>query len=255
MKKLVVGNLKMNLLSIKERSTYLALIKKELGVKKLKDIELVLCPPFIHLEAFEKLGKKIKLGAQDVFAENSGSYTGEISPLMLKNFACEYVIIGHSERRRYFSENDHEINVKIVAALKNNLKPILCVGETLMEKDSHKTLKVITAQVKEALYEVSASQMERVVIAYEPIWAVGADVAPKTNEVMEARLLIRKILVDLYGVEIAQSVNILYGGNVTTGTVMDVCLKADMDGVLIGRESLHPHQFVKIAEMINENKK
>jgi triosephosphate isomerase len=255
MKKLVIGNLKMNVLSAKERMTYCSLMKKELGVKKLKESELIICPPFIHIEAFGKISKKIKVGAQDVFAENSGSYTGEISPLMLKNFGCEYVIVGHSERRRYFSENNHEINLKVSAVLKNGLRPILCIGESLTEKDEHKTLKVITTQVKESLLGVSNSQIEQVVIAYEPIWAVGTDVTPKTNEVMEARLLIKKILVDLYGSEIAEKVGILYGGNVTAQNVSEVCLRADMDGVLIGRESLHPHQFVKIAEIINEAKK
>lgn len=253
MKKLVVGNLKMNLLSVKERTTYFKLIKKEFGSKKLKNAELIICPPFVHLEAFGKLSKKIKIGAQDVFAENSGSYTGEISPIMLKDMGCEFVIIGHSERRRYFSENDHEINVKILATLKNNLRPILCVGETLVEKNNHKTLGVITAQVREALLDVSASQMEKVVIAYEPIWAVGADVTPEVNDVMEARLLIRKILVGLYGAAIAQEVAVLYGGNVTAKNVADVCTKAEMGGVLIGRESLHPHQFIKIAEMVDGN--
>lgn len=250
MKKLIIGNLKMNLLSSAERERYLKLMEKEFGSQKFGNSEIVLCPPFVHLESFTKF-KKTKLGAQNMFPESKGSYTGEISPMMLKSLGCEYVIIGHSERRRYFSENNHEINLKIISALKNGLKPILCVGETRTEKENHDTLKVITQQVKEALVNISRTKVEQIIIAYEPVWAVGSDEVPTANEIMGAKLLIRKILVQLFGKKYAEMVHVLYGGSVSAKTVKQVCVDSEVDGALIGRESLLPHEFIKIAEVIN----
>lgn len=250
MEKLVVGNLKMNLLNPQERERYLQSLDKELKGKKLKNSEIVLCPPFVHLEAFQKF-KKTGLGAQDMFPESKGSYTGEISPLMLKNFGCEFVIVGHSERRRYFSENNHEINLKLLAALKNGLKPILCVGETKIEKDNHETLRVISKQVKDALNNITRAKAQQIIIAYEPVWAIGSGLVPTANEVMEGKLLIRKILVELFGKKYAEMVRILYGGSVNSKTVKQVCVDSGMDGALIGRESMTPHEFVKIATIIN----
>ncbi len=254
MKKLIVGNLKMNLLSPEERERYLSWLKKELAGRKDKHSEIVLCPPFVHLEAFKKWNnRKVRLGAQDMFPESKGSYTGEISPVMLKNLSCEYVIIGHSERRRYFGESNGAINLKIASALKNGLKPILCVGETREEKESEQTLSVISNQVKEALLGVSRAKAEQIVVAYEPVWAIGGDKVPTANEIMEAKLLIRKILVDLFGKKYAESTPILYGGSVNTKTVGGVCIDSGMDGVLIGRESLQPHELVKISGIINDS--
>lgn len=249
-----MGNLKMNLLSPQERDRYLVWLDKELKKRKFKNSEIVLCPPFTHLEAFKNWkSKKIKIGAQDMFPEEKGSYTGEISPVMLKNFGCEYVIIGHSERKRYFSEGNHEINLKLISALKNGLKPILCVGESRVEKENHETKKVITKQVKEALANIRRAKAEQISVAYEPIWAVGSDIVPTANEIMEARLLIRKILVEMFGKKYAEMVRILYGGSVSAKTVGQVCVEAGMEGALIGRESLLPHEFIKIAEIIDEN--
>jgi len=254
MQKLIVGNLKMNLLSPQDRDRYLAWMDKELKSRKLKNSEIVLCPPFVHLEAFRKWNnKKVKLGAQNVFPEEKGSYTGEISPVMLKNLGCEYVIIGHSERRRYFSESGHEINLKLISALKNGLKPILCVGESQVEKDNYETMKVITKQVKDALANVKRAKAEQINIAYEPIWAVGSDIVPAANEIMEARLLIRKILVEMFGKKYAEMVRILYGGSVSPVFAKQTCIDPGMDGALIGRESLVPHGFIKTAEIINNN--
>ncbi len=252
MNKIIVANLKMNILSKTERDQYLELFQKELAGKKIKNCEIVLCPPAIHLEGFEKAKiKKTKIGAQNMFWEEKGSYTGEISPLMLKNFGCEYVIVGHSERRRYFCERDEEINFKIISALKNRLMPIICVGESKVEKDSGQTLKIISQQVKNALEKISRTKAENIIIAYEPIWSVGTDVIPTENEIMEAKVLIRKILSGLFGVKYAEKVKIIYGGSVSSLNVDQVCLKPGLDGVLVGRESLTPHEFIKIAEIIN----
>jgi len=242
----------MNLLTSQDRSKYFELFKKEFKGKKLKETEIVLCPPFIHIEAFKKISNnKIKLGAQDMFWEGAGSYTGEISGSMLKNFGCEYVIIGHSERRRYFCENDEEVNLKVNACIRVGLKPILCVGETKIEKATHQMLNVITKQVKKAFQGISRGKIENTIVAYEPVWAVGTDETPSAHEIMEAKVLIRKILVEMFGKKYAEKVPILYGGSVNLRTAQEVCVSPGMDGVLIGKESLLPHEFLKIAEIIN----
>jgi len=254
MKKIIIGNLKMNLLSAQEREEYFSIFKKEQGNVKLKNTDIILCPPSIHLESFKKWNnKKIYLGAQNIFSENSGSYTGEISPLMVKNLGSEFSIIGHSERRRYFGETNQEINAKIVLALKNGLKPIICVGETKIEKDSQVTQRVITEQVKETLAGIGRVKAENIIIAYEPVWAVGSDEVPTSNEIMEVKVLIRKILVDIWDKKYAEKVAILYGGSVNAKTARQVCVESEMEGALIGRESLTPYEFFKIAEIIDKN--
>lgn len=252
MDKLVVGNLKMNILSPLERDRYLDLVRKELSGKKFAKVEIVLCPSHVHMESFkESLGEKVKIGSQNIFWEVEGSFTGEISPAMVKNYGGEYVIIGHSERRKYFCETDEEINLKIGAALKANLKPIVCVGETKVEKDTNQTMKVLSCQVKEALFEVNRTKAGQITVAYEPIWAVGTDAIPASNEIMEARLLIRKILIETFDKKYAEDVRIIYGGSVSCKTAQEVCVEPGMDGVLIGRESLTPFEFIKIAQIIN----
>jgi triosephosphate isomerase (TIM) len=254
-KKLIIGNLKMNLVTRSERERYLALVKKQIDSRKLNQVEVVICPPFVHLEYFRsKMSKSIALGSQDVFFQSQGSFTGEVSPLMLKIFGVKYVIVGHSERRRFFAENDEEINLKLIVSLKNNLFPVLCVGETLEEKNRQMTLEIITSQVKTALNNVSRTKLGNLVIAYEPVWSVGSDNIPSSNEIMGAKLLIRKILVDLYGKKYAEKVRIIYGGSVNRNTVKQVCIDPEMDGALIGRESLIPGEMAKIGEIINKYK-
>jgi triosephosphate isomerase len=252
MKKLVIGNLKMNLINSQERERYFKFFEKELAEKDFSNVQIILCPPFIHMETFKKWkDKKIKLGAQDMFSESSGAYTGETSPIMLKNFGCEYVILGHSERRRYFFEKDEEINLKVISALKNGLFPIVCVGETKIQREDHKVLDVITEQVVKALAKVSRTKAGKIIIAYEPVWAVGSDITPTSNEIMEAKVLIRKILVALFGKKYAEEVKIIYGGSTKSSTAKEVCVVPGMDGALIGRESLIPYEFLKIAGIIN----
>lgn len=238
----------MNLLSPQERERYLVSLAKELQGKKIKNSEIILCPPFVHLEAFGKIkNKSIKLGAQNVFSEDGGSYTGEISPTMLKNFGCEYVILGHSERRRYFSENNEDINLKIVAAIKNGLRPVLCLGETKAEKENEMTLQIIEKQIQECLVGVSRTKLEQIIFVYEPVWAVGSDLIPTANEIMEAKVLIRKILVEMFGQKYIKNIQILYGGSVNCKNSKEVCVDPGLDGVLVGRESLIPHEFMKIV--------
>ncbi|MBU2028908.1 triose-phosphate isomerase [Patescibacteria group bacterium] len=250
--KYVIGNLKMNINSLQERERYLDLLKKELTGQKLAKTELILLPPFIHLEAFRKsLSRKVKIGAQNFFFESKGPFTGEISPLMLSHLGCEYALVGHSERRRYFLEKNEEINLKIIAAMKNGISPILCVGETGIEKENQETLKVISTQLKECLKDVSRTRLEKISIVYEPVWAVGTDIVPSTHDIMEAKVLIRKVLVELFGKKYAELVKIIYGGSVNAKNLKVVCLEPGMDGVLVGRESLLPHELIKIAKIIN----
>jgi triosephosphate isomerase len=186
-----------------------------------------------------------------MFFEDKGSFTGEISPLMLKNLGCEFVILGHSERRRYFGESGEVINRKIISALNHGLRPVLCVGETGEERESERTMEVITRQLKEALFEVRRTKADQIVIAYEPVWSIGSDTVPTSNEVMSAKLLIKKVLFEIFGKKYAEGAAILYGGSVNARTAKQVCVDAEMDGALIGRESLAPHDFVKIAGIIN----
>jgi triosephosphate isomerase (TIM) len=254
MKKIVIGNLKMNLLSIEERDKYIAWIKKEIVGKKLGNVDVVVCPPYVHLEAFKKSkGKILKIGAQNMFPEKQGSYTGEISPIMLKNFGCEYVILGHSERRRYQGEKGDEISLKVFSAIKHGLVPILCIGEKKEEREAGKSAEVISRQLVESLSRIRPSMLEKIIVAYEPAWSVGSDNVPTSNQIMESKLLIRKILFEVFGKKYSNKPRIIYGGSVSTKFVEQTCIEPEMDGALIGRESLLPNEFIKIAEIINNS--
>lgn len=252
MKKILVGNLKMNILSPSERVKYFSDFDSEMKKNDVSNLSLVLCPPALHLEAFkEKFQESCSIGAQNAFWEEKGSYTGEISPKMLKNFGAEYVILGHSERRKFLGENGRIINAKIVACLKANLKPILCVGETKQEKDANQIVRVLTQQIREALHEVSKLRAGSIIIAYEPIWSVGTDKVPSSNEIMEAKVIIRKIIFSMFDRTVAESIPVIYGGSVNSFTAKQVCVDSAMDGALVGRESLIPKEFLKIASVIN----
>lgn len=253
MQKIIVGNLKMNLLSSLDREQYVSLFRRELKNKKIENVEIVLCPPVVHLEGFNKAKiKNVSLGAQNTFWENKGSYTGEISPMMLKNFGCGYVILGHSERRIYFHEQDEEINLKIISVLKNGLKPILCVGENKEQKNEGS--KIILDQLENCLRDIGRSKIENLIVCYEPVWAISSnnpDHLPTANEIMSAKLLIKKFLVGKYGLKATGKVKIIYGGSVSASITKEVCLESGMDGVLVGRESLAPYEFINIASLLN----
>jgi triosephosphate isomerase len=253
MKKMIIGNLKANILSLEERERYIESLKKGLAEKKMKNAEMVICPPFVHLEYFSKnvKNKTVQIGAQNVFWEDRGSFTGEVTAPMLKGLGIEFAIVGHSERRSYFGETDEAVNRKVKNLLKKNITPIICVGETKAEREGTGMKEVITAQILDALDGIPGGKLEKIIIAYEPIWAVGTDVFPSSNEVMEARILIKKILIERYNVKNAERVRILYGGSVNPKMTKQVCLEPGMDGVLVGRASLAPADFLKIAEVIN----
>ncbi len=255
MQKLVVGNLKMNLLTIAERDCYLEAFQRDFEKLSKNSVEIVLCPPFVHLEKFaEKLKmKNVFVGAQNIFWEDRGSYTGEVSSLMVKNVGSKYVILGHSERRKYFAENGEVVNAKLKAALQDNLIPIVCVGESQIERNDGETAKVIVQQIDQRLKDVPISKISEIVFAYEPIWAVGSDVIPTGDNILEVKITIRKMLVEKYGSSLAEKVKILYGGSVNSKNINQVCLDPQMDGVLVGRESLIPNEFLKIVEILNNH--
>lgn len=245
----------MNLLTVVERDRYLESLKKELEGKDLSDAEIVICPPTIHLESFvNKIeDDNFSVGAQNIFSEDRGSFTGEVSAPMVKNIGAEYVIIGHSERRKYFNETNEIIKAKINSALAAGLVPICCVGETLEQRERGETTDVLTAQLHEGLADVPVSRITTVVIAYEPVWAVGSDNVPTSDEIMEVRILIKKVFAETFGLPVAERITILYGGSVKAATAKQLCTDPGMDGALIGRESLIPMELVKIAEIINNH--
>lgn len=255
MEKYIIGNLKMNLLTPAERNHYLASFSAELKKSKFANSKIILCPPFIHFEKFVGIfgGTDVEVGSQDVYFEERGSFTGEISPSMVKNFGGKYVILGHSERRRYFGETNSIVNEKIKVALKAGLRPVYCIGETEDERKRELTFDVIARQIKEGISEIANTQADKIIIAYEPIWAVGTDVVPSSNEIMEAKILIRKVLSEMYSQELAEKIPVLYGGSVKAKSATQVCVDPGMDGALIGRESLIPMEFLKIASIIDKS--
>ena len=246
-KKLIAGNWKMNKTSA-DASTLVQEIVAEVG--RVTDVDILVCPPFTSLESAGKLleGSNVKLGAQNMHHEASGAYTGEISASMLRSTFATYVILGHSERRTYFAENDKFINQKVLAALKNQLKPVLCVGETLAERESGATLKVVQTQLEGALEGVSKEQATSVVVAYEPVWAIGTGKVATTEQAQEVHAFIRSLLVKLVGDAIVQKVRILYGGSMKPSNAPELLAQKDIDGGLIGGASLESRSFVELVK-------
>ena len=215
-------------------------------------VEVVVCPPFTALKsvsvAIEYDKYDIKLGAQNVFWEDEGAYTGEISPLMLKQLNVEYVIVGHSERRRYFGETDETVNKRLKAALAYGLKPIFCVGENLEERETDRTTNVVSAQVKGGLAGVDGDFSDRLVIAYEPVWAIGTGRVAEPEDANEVIRHIRAVVGSLNGPETAQKVRILYGGSVKPGNVQALMEEPEVDGALVGGACLAPEDFISLIK-------
>lgn len=246
-KPFVAGNWKMNKLAGQAK----ILVEEMLpGLQSVPAVESVLCPPFLSLMLVSELvaNTGIGVGAQNLFWETSGAYTGEVSPEMVREF-CDYVILGHSERRAYFGETDQTLNKRVLAALKVGLTPIVCVGETLSENEAGLTADVINRQVVEGLANLTAEQGEKLVVAYEPVWAIGTGRAasgPVANAVLAD--IIRPTLADLFGDEIAQGIRILYGGSVTSANAAEFFGQPEIDGALVGGASLKPADFVAIVQ-------
>jgi triosephosphate isomerase len=242
MKILIVANWKCNPTTLAEAKLLFESVKR--GIKNLKNVEVVICPPFIYLSNL--LTPKPytllypKLGAQDCFWEEKGAFTGEISPLMLKNLGCEYIIIGHSERRK-LGETDEMINKKLKSALKAKLKPILCIGETLEERKKGKTFIVLKNQLKKALINSSTHQLINLILAYEPVWAIGTGKPCGISEAKEANLFIKKIV---------KNIPLLYGGSINSKIAKDYIQEANFQGLLVGSASLNPKEFIKIIKSV-----
>ncbi len=247
---LIAANWKMNT-TVTEG---IALIREmEPSLEIMSRVESLICPPFISLASIAEIlkGSSIKLGAQNIYFEEKGAYTGEISPLMLKGI-CEYVILGHSERRQYFGDTGEVVNKKLKAALKAGLKPILCVGENLKDNEAGKTNEVVAGQLKDALNEVSAP--DGLVIAYEPIWAIGTGKAATAKQAGVTVVFIRHTLASIYNQEIAGATRILYGGSVNPDNAADFMREKEIDGALVGGASLRAEQFVAIVKKTAEVK-
>jgi triosephosphate isomerase len=218
------------------------------GVHKLnEEIDIVVCPPFTSLAAVGPLlaGTQIGLGAQNMYPESEGPFTGEISPPMLKDLGCRYVILGHSERRSHFHESDEVVNEKVRTAIKYNLIPIVCIGEWLQEREAGKHFEVVRAQFHGTFDNLSADEMEKVVIAYEPVWAIGTGKTATPGEAEEMHQFIRELLKEKYGV-LAAKTRILYGGSVKPDNITELMAQPDVDGALVGGASLKGESFVEI---------
>jgi triosephosphate isomerase len=214
------------------------------------DVEVVVCPPFTALDAVREAlrGSNIELGAQNMHWEEEGAYTGEISPLMLRSLGCMYVILGHSERRTYFGETDEAVNRKVKSAMANGLLPIICVGETLEERDAGRTEDVVVRQTKAALSGVKTNGAERIVIAYEPVWAIGTGRTASAEEANRVIHLIRQSVAEVFNERIAQEVRIQYGGSVKPQNIADFLGQPDIDGALVGGASLDSESFAAIVK-------
>lgn len=246
-KPLVAGNWKMNKTVEEARAL---VFDMSLKLRKIAGVEKVLCPPFTALVAGHSLltGTEIGLGAQNMHWEDKGAFTGEIAPGMVKEF-CQYIIIGHSERRTYFGETDETVNKKVLAAQKHGLTPIVCVGETLAENESGLTAEVVRRQVLEGLKGLDAAFVPQVVIAYEPVWAIGTGRASSgENANAVHKDVIRLAFAALYGEAAAQGVRILYGGSVTSANAAEFFAQPDIDGALVGGASLKIEEFVPITQ-------
>ena len=215
------------------------------SLSDIKDKEVVLCPPFVNLQSVKGVleGSDIKLGAQNVYFKESGAYTGEISPEMLKAVGCEYVIVGHSERREYFKEEDNLINAKIKAVLQSGMKPIFCIGETLEERESGILFAVVERQLRIGLLDISEDLLDKIVIAYEPVWAIGTGKVATNEQAQEMHELIRGNISSFYNETIAQNIRIQYGGSMKPENARELLACPDIDGGLIGGASLEAGSF------------
>ena len=244
---IIAGNWKMNKTQDEAR-TLVEGLKNVL--KTVDDVDIVVCPPFTSLEQVARVieGTNIQLGAQDVHWEDTGAYTGEIAPLMLKDLGCQYIIVGHSERRIYFGETNESVNKKAKAVLKYNLTPIICVGERLEQREAAQTFTVIEDQLKGAVQDIGPEEIKRIVIAYEPVWAIGTGRTATPQQAQEAQNFIRNLLKKLYNEEVANSVRIQYGGSVKPENIADLMVEEDVDGALVGGASLKLESFIKIVK-------
>lgn len=240
---IIAGNWKMN--NTMEQG--LKLVEGIKAHKLSEKVEAVLCVPFTDIKAVKEAikGTEIKIGAQNMHWEDSGAYTGEISPLMLKELQVDYVILGHSERRQYFNESDETVNKKMKSALAHGIKPIICVGESLKEREGNKEKEVVKAQIIRGFQGIAKDEIENIVIAYEPIWAIGTGKTASADDANDMIAFIRETIGELYG-DLKDIIRIQYGGSVKPENVAELMDKSDIDGALVGGASLKADDFVKL---------
>jgi len=248
MKPLIIANWKANPSALAGAKKLLSGIKKGLGEKRKADI--IICPPFVFLSGLNKvIGKKIKLGSQDVFWKD-GAFTGQISAKMLEDVGCKYAIVGHSERRT-MGETNEMVNKKIKACLTEKIIPIFCIGETGEQKEAGKTFQVLKQQMREGLENISRNQVEKIIIAYEPIWAISTTGNRKNcdfEDALSMQILIRKIILGIYNRQISKKIRIIFGGNVRSNNILGYIQEARMEGALVGGASLDAREFIAILK-------
>ncbi|MEY8001157.1 triose-phosphate isomerase [Clostridium sp. Mt-5] len=244
-KPIIAGNWKMN----KTVDEALKLVEELKPLVKDAKCDVVVCPPYVCLDSVVKavVGTNIKVGAQNMYYEESGAYTGEVAPQMLKSIGIDYVIIGHSERRQYFGETDEAINKKVKKAFEHDMIPIVCCGETLSERETNITEEVLGKQIKLDLAGLEKKQVEKVVVAYEPVWAIGTGKTPTNEQANENIAYVRSIIEKMYGKGTAQKIRIQYGGSVKPATIKAQMEQSDIDGALIGGASLKAADFAAIV--------
>ena len=244
---LIAGNWKMYKTPEEAAGTARELVERVTGVT---DVDIMVAPTYTALEPVFRAIKNspVALGAQNLFWENEGAYTGEISAPMLKSVGCRYAIIGHSERRQYFGETDETVNKKIQAAIQAGLKPVFCVGETEKERDSGQTLSVLDKQVKKGLEKLVSDQLDDLIIAYEPVWAIGTGKTATDDQAQEVHQFIRSLLEKNFGATLSNATRILYGGSVKPDNIAGLMSMPDIDGALVGGASLDAESFSKIVK-------
>jgi triosephosphate isomerase len=249
-KKVIAGNWKM-FNDINGTVKLISDIKNDLNGKNTSAVVIV-CPPFTNLETASTLvkGSAVKLGAQNMYFEENGAFTGEVSPLMLNSVGVEYVVLGHSERRTIFGENNLLINKKIKAAIKHGLKPIFCIGETLEEREKGVTFKVIETQVRNGLEGLNEAELVNLILAYEPVWAIGTGKTATPQQAQEVHKFIRDLISKLYSPSFADGIVIQYGGSVKPENAKELLSQPDIDGALVGGACLKSDSFLKIIEAV-----
>ena len=241
------GNWKMNTSRAEAAALAAALVER---IGQVEAVDVAVCPPFVYLGevAAALKGSRVRLGAQDLFYENDGAYTGEISAAMLRDVGCRHVICGHSERRHVIGESDELVNRKLIKALSDGLEPILCVGELLGEREAGQTTEVVSRQVKIGMEGIAKAEAERITIAYEPVWAIGTGETATPDQAQEAHEQIRRLLAELYDPAFADAVRIQYGGSVKPSNAAELLALPDVDGALVGGASLKADDFAGIVQ-------
>lgn len=247
-KKIVAGNWKMN--TTVEEGVKLAKEVEALAAKVNNAAKVIVCTPFTHLTEVAKVINKVALGAENCASETSGAYTGEVSASMVVSTGAKYVILGHSERRAYYNETDELLNKKVKLALANNLLPIFCIGETLEQREAEKHFEVVKRQLEKGVFDLSADDFSKLVIAYEPVWAIGTGKTANAQQIEEIHTYLRDVITEKYGHKVAEECSILYGGSCNAANAKEIFATPNVDGGLIGGASLKADSFLAIVEAV-----